>query len=217
MYIKCRYIPPSIYFQEKSHTLPLRSRSMFFSVTQRATYYQSKNMFSHYFIFEKSPFNKSNLIKTWSLYWFKIIKKKSRSKKENQHHSPDFYLGSLWVVYEQSLGSLWSVFGQSLGSLWAIFGQSLGSLWAVCGEFVGSLLAVRGQPVDSRWTVGGRRGQSVGSLWAVIVDKYLIVDKKFHCFVCGLSIQYSCLIDIEKVDSILRYLMTPSPRSALQW
>jgi hypothetical protein len=45
------------------------------------------------------------------------------------------------------------------------------------------------------------------------VEKYLIVEKMLHYFVCGLSIQYSCLIDMEKVDSILRDLMTPSPRS----
>ena len=150
---------------KKSHFTVEKSVDVFQCHT--ACYYQSKNMFSHYFIFEKSPFNKSNLIKTWSLYWFKIIKKKSRSKKENQHHSPDFYLGSLWVVYEQSLGSLWSVFGQSLGSLWAIFGQSLGSLWAVFGQSVGSLWGVCGQPVSSPWSACGQSVDSRWEAWAV--------------------------------------------------
>ena len=72
--------------------------------------------------------------------------------------------------------------------------------------------------MDSLWVVivGSRCGQS---LWAVIVGSHcgkiyiLLLVKKFHYFVCGLSIQNSCLIDMEKVDSILRYLMTPSPCS----
>ena len=147
MYIKCRYIPPSIYIQKKV-TLYRWEVGRCFSVSNiAACYYQSKKMFSHYFIFEQSPFHKSNLLKRMNNT---VVKPSNKS-----HAQKDL---------------------------------SFTGLWAACG-------------------------QPLGSLWAFNVEKYLVVDKKFHCFVCGLSIQYSCLIDMEKVDSILRYLMTPSPCS----
>ena len=52
---------------KKSHLTVEKSVDVFQCHT--ACYYQSKNMFSHYFIFEQSPLiHMSNLIKTWNLY-----------------------------------------------------------------------------------------------------------------------------------------------------